>query len=62
MQVCRLDVIPVNGFVYIHRENNLFVLQKFEDTDYECTYYFDDIELLENISELLLDTFFKFTL
>lgn len=45
--------------VYLRRENNLFVLHKFEDTNYECEYYFDDIELLENISELLLDTFSK---
>ncbi len=45
--------------VYLRRENNLFVLHKFEDTNYECEYYFDDFELLENISELLLDTFSK---
>ncbi len=45
--------------IYIRRENNLFVLHKFDDTSYECEYYFDDIELLNEISELILDTFTK---
>lgn len=45
--------------VYLRRENNLFTLHKFDDTEYECEYYFDDTELLGQLSELLLDTFAK---
>ena len=34
-------------------------LRKFEDTDYECEYYFDDLEQLDGIEELIKDTFEK---
>lgn len=45
--------------VYIRKEQHLFTLHKFEDTDYECEYYFDEIEQLEMIQELIKDTFEK---
>ena len=45
--------------VYIRKEQNLFTLHKFEDTDYECEYYFDEIEQLEMIKDLIKDTFEK---
>lgn len=45
--------------VYIRKDNHLFVLHKFEDTDYECEFYFDEIEQLELVEELIKDTFEK---
>lgn len=45
--------------VYIRKEKHLFVLHKFDDTDYECEYYFDEVEQLEMIKELIKDTFEK---
>jgi hypothetical protein len=45
--------------VYIRKEQHLFVLHKFEDTDYECEYYFDEVEQLEAIKGLIKDTFEK---
>lgn len=45
--------------VYIRKEQHLFTLHKFEDTDYECEYYFDEIEQLEMIQKLIKDTFEK---
>lgn len=45
--------------VYIRKEQNLFTLHKFEDTDYECEYYFDEIEQLEMIRNIIKDTFEK---
>lgn len=43
--------------VYIRKEQHLFTLHKFEDTDYECEYYFDEIEQLEMIHDVIKDTF-----
>jgi len=45
--------------VYIRKEQHLFTLHKFDDTDYECEYYFDEIEQLETIKDLIKDTFEK---
>ena len=45
--------------VYIRKEMHLFVLHKFENTDYECEYYFDDAVQLESIRNLIQDTFNK---
>lgn len=45
--------------VYIRKEQHLFTLHKFEDTDYECEYYFDKIEQLELIHDVIKDTFEK---
>jgi len=45
--------------VYIRKEQHLFILHKFEDTDYECEYYFDEIEQLKTIHDLIIDTFEK---
>lgn len=45
--------------IYIRKEQHLFTLHKFENTDYECEYYFDEIEQLETIQDLIRDTFEK---
>ncbi len=45
--------------VYIRKEQHLFTLHKFEDTDYECEYYFDDVAQLEIINSEIKDTFKK---
>lgn len=45
--------------VYIRKDQHLFTLHKFENTDYECEYYFDEIEQLEMIKDLIKDTFNK---
>lgn len=45
--------------IYIRKEQHLFTLHKFNDTNYECEYYFDDIKQLELIDELIKDTFEK---
>lgn len=45
--------------VHFQKNRNLIVLRKFENTDYECEYYFDDLELLDGIEELIKDTFEK---
>lgn len=45
--------------VYIRKEQHLFTLHKFENTDYECEYYFDDMEQLEQIQDIIKDTFEK---
>lgn len=45
--------------VYIRKEQHLFTLHKFEDTDYECEYYFDEIEQLDMIRNIIKDTFEK---
>ena len=45
--------------VHFQKIRNIFVLRKFEDTDYECEYYFDDLEQLDGIEELIKDTFEK---
>lgn len=43
--------------VYIRQSNNLFVLHKFNDTSYECEYYFESVDLLDLISELIQDVY-----
>lgn len=45
--------------VSIRQENMLLILHKFEDTDYETEYFFDDVELLEQIKDLIADTYQK---
>jgi Uncharacterized conserved protein len=45
--------------VSIRQENKLFTLHKFDDTGYETEYYFDDVELLEQIKDLVIDTYAK---
>ena len=45
--------------VYIRKDQHLFTLHKFDNTDYECEYYFDDVCQLEMISEVIKDTFKK---
>ena len=45
--------------VHFQKNRNMFVLRKFENTDYECEYYFDDLEQLDGIEELIKDTFEK---
>ena len=48
--VCRIS---------IKQENNLFTLHKFDATDYETEYLFDNNEQLEQIKELIVDTYQK---
>lgn len=43
--------------VYIRKDQHLFTLHKFNNTDYECEYYFDEIKQLEMIKDLIKDTF-----
>jgi len=45
--------------VYIRKGQHLFTLHKFDDTDYECEYYFDEVEQLDIIKDLIKDTFEK---
>lgn len=45
--------------VYIRKEQHLFTLHKFEDTDYECEYYFNDVRQLDMICNEIKDTFKK---
>lgn len=45
--------------IYVRKEQHLFTLHKFENTDYECEYYFDEVEQLETIQDLIRDTFEK---
>lgn len=45
--------------IYVRQLNNLFVLHKFDETDYECEYYFDSVEQLSMITELIQDVFQK---
>ena len=45
--------------VSIRQENKLFTLHKFDDTNYETEYFFDDVELLEQIKDLITDTYRK---
>lgn len=48
--ICRISV---------RQENKLFTLHKFEDTDYETEYFFDEIKQLEQIKDLIIDTYKK---
>lgn len=45
--------------VTIKQDKNLFTLHGFESSDYETEYLYDDIELLEQIEELIVDTYKK---
>lgn len=45
--------------IYLRQTAHLFTLHKFEDTDYECEYYFDAIDQLNQIRELIQDTYKK---
>lgn len=45
--------------VYIRKEQHLFVLHKFKNTNYECEYYFDEAGQLDTIKNLIKDTFHK---
>lgn len=45
--------------VAVRQENKLFTLHKFDNTDYECEYYFDAAEQLNGIENLIKDTFDK---
>lgn len=45
--------------VSVRQENNLFTLHKFDDTKYETEYYFDEVTQLEQISDLIIDTYNK---
>lgn len=47
--------------VYVRQDKCLFVLHKFNDTDYETEYFFDDVELLSQIYSLIEDTYKKCT-
>ena len=46
--------------IYIQQKKKLLVLHKFDDTTYETEYYFDDIELLEQLEELIKDVYQRF--
>lgn len=43
--------------VYIRQATHLFTLHKFDDSEYECEYYFDDVTQLDMIKEVIQDTF-----
>lgn len=45
--------------VYMRKTQKLFTLHKFEDSDYECEYYFDTVEQLDMIKNVIVDTFDK---
>lgn len=45
--------------IAVRQENKLFTLHKFDDTTYETEYYFDDVTQLEQISDLIVDTYNK---
>lgn len=45
--------------IYTRQTNHLFALHKFENTDYECEYYFDEIGQLDQIVSIILDVFSK---
>lgn len=45
--------------IYTRQNNKLLVLHKFETTNYECEYYFDEPELLEQIKDIILDVFMR---
>ena len=45
--------------IFVRQENKLFILHKFDDTDYETEYFFDDAKQLEQIKDLIVDTYRK---
>lgn len=45
--------------ISIRQDNKLFTLHKFDNTDYETEYFFDDVNLLNQIQSLIMDTYQK---
>ncbi|MFQ9717000.1 MAG: type I restriction endonuclease [Blautia sp.] len=45
--------------IFLRQDTHLFVLHKFHDTNYECEYYFDSLDQLELIRELIIDVLQK---
>lgn len=45
--------------VSIRQDNQLLILHKFESTDYETEYFFDNVEQLAQISDIITDTYHK---
>lgn len=45
--------------ITIQQDSNLLTLHKFDTTDYETEYYFDDLSQLEQIKPLITDTYNK---
>lgn len=45
--------------VYMRKTQKLFTLHKFEDSNYECEYYFDTADQLDMIKNVIVDTFDK---
>lgn len=45
--------------ISIRQDNKLFTLHKFNNTDYETEYFFDDVNLLNQIQPLIMDTYQK---
>jgi len=43
--------------VFIRKSLHLFTLHKFENANYECEYYFDNVEQLDSIEEIIQDVF-----
>jgi len=41
------------------KDKKLFTLHKFDSTDYETEYYFDNVELLGQIETLIFDIYSK---
>lgn len=45
--------------VYVRQDKCLFVLHKFDTTNYETEYYFDEADLLSQIESLIVDTYHR---
>lgn len=45
--------------IFIQQDKNLLTLHKFDTTDYETEYYFDDLSQLEQIKSYIIDTYNK---
>lgn len=45
--------------IYLRKNQHFFVLHKFENTDYECEYYFDKVKQLDLIRDIIIDTYNK---
>lgn len=45
--------------ISIRQDNNLFILHKFDTTNYETEYFYDEIELLSQLESLIKDTYQK---
>lgn len=74
LNICDVSYKKTSRYVYMHisdsqykwicrisirQENRLFILHKFNDTDYETEYLFDEVEQLEQIKDLITDTYQK---